>query len=96
MIMPLPLSFTAYPEDFRTRERSVTFKAEQSKACTQVDLVNSVDVEMPESFIVNLTLDDTYESRIRLSELRSVGQFEIIDDDGIVKNIIMFADICVF
>ena len=45
-------------------------------------LVDSADVEMPQSLNVRLELDNTYDSRIRLNEDRAEGEVEILDDDG--------------
>ena len=47
-------------------------------------LVKNIDVEMPESFLVSLSLDNIHGGRIRLNEARNEGEVEIIDDDGTV------------
>ena len=66
--------------------REATFADDSREACIAVALVDSIDVEMPESFFVSLSLDDTpHGGRIRLSENEVEGEVEIMDDDGTVE-----------
>ena len=61
----------------------MTFAPTSSKACATVTLVNSVDLEMPESFTVTLQLTNPdLDDRIVLDEAYNQGEVEIIDDDG--------------
>ena len=61
-------------------------------------LVNTMDVEMPESFYVRLLLDDTYGGHVRLSENEDEVelQFEIFDDDGTADNCCYVIFMCYF
>ena len=88
----LSQSLTALDHDFRgSLERTATFLINSHVACIQVGLVNTIDVEMPESFFVRLSLDDTpHSGRIRLSENEDEveGEVEIRDDDGAVASLL--------
>ena len=72
--------------DFRgSLVREATFDVSR-EACIAVALVDSIDVEMSESFYVSLSVDDTpHGGRIQLSENEVEGEVEIMDDDGTVE-----------
>ena len=63
-----------------TASANVTFAPGSSEACATVVLVDSVDLEMPESFLVRLQLTNPALNERIMSD--DAGIVEIIDDDG--------------
>ena len=76
----------------------MTFAPTESEACAVVTLVNSVDLEMPESFRVTLQLTNPdLDDRIVVNEDYNEGKVEIIDDDGRKQSILVLPlEWCIF
>ena len=77
------LILPAYPEDFLGTTVDVTFAPGSSEECVTVALMDSADLEFPESFLVHLQLlNPAFDDGIVLNEDYNEGIVEIIDDDG--------------
>ena len=70
------------PEDYTVNRDSVTFAPGDMDACTDVTLENSPNLEMPQSFYVEIKLDDDVDNRITLASGATRGEIEIDDDDS--------------
>ena len=69
------------PEDYTYNSNTATVPAGEMEACVEVDLQDSPNLEMPQSFFVSIELDDDTDSRITLATVTS-GEIEIDDDDS--------------
>ena len=77
--------YTARPYDFTTGVVYDRYDPEQNEACVSLAIVDSVDVELPESLLVQIELREP-NPVIRMSPDMSVGYIQIMDDDGMFKH----------
>ena len=70
------------PEDYTVNRDSVTFAPGDMEACVEVTLEDSPTLEMPQSFYVEIELDDDVDNRITLASGVTHGEIEIDDDDS--------------
>ena len=68
--------------DFRPRSEVLTFKPTQHDSCVGVTLVDTLALEMPESFFVTLQKPDDLDERITINPVRAEMEVYIRDDDG--------------
>ena len=76
--------YTACPYDFTTGVVYDRYDPEQNEACVSLAIVDSVDVELPESLLVQIELREP-NPVIRMSPDMSVGYIQIMDDDSMSK-----------
>ena len=76
--------YTARPYDFTTGVVYDRYDPEQNEACVSLAIVDSVDVELPESLLVEIELREP-NPVIRMSPDMSVGYIQIMDDDSMSK-----------
>ena len=77
--------YTACPYDFTTGVVYDRYDPEQNEACVSLAIVDSVDVELPESLLVGIELREP-NPVIRMSPDMSVGYIQIMDDDSMFKH----------
>ena len=80
-IIPLTIIPAARPEDFTSTELIARYNTNENKACVWLVVVNSRNVELPESLNVETSLREEH-SIIDISPTLSYGIIEIRDDDS--------------
>ena len=80
----------ARPEDFTSTELTARYDTTENKACVQLVVVDSRNVELPESLNVEISLREEY-SAIDISSTQSYGIIEIMDDDSTFLWIKLFS-----
>ena len=83
-------SYIANPQDFTTKVAYDRYDPVQNEACVRLTIVDSVNVELPESLRVTIELREP-NPVIMMSPGNAVGYIEIMDDDGMLKK----HDLCV-
>ena len=68
--------------DFRPRSEVLTFQPRKHDSCVTVTLVDTLALEMPESFFVTLQKPDDLNERITINTARAEVEVYIRDDDG--------------
>ena len=72
---------TARPEDFISTVVDARYNPDENRACAGLVVVNSRNVELPESLNVEIALTEEH-SAIEISPTLSYGIIEIRDDDS--------------
>ena len=60
----------------------MTFGASETEKCVEIHIVNTMGVEMTESFFVTLERTDGLDERIQIDPAAVEGEIEIWDDDS--------------
>ena len=79
----------ATPEDFTVTQNKVTFQPGSNKACVTITLVDSPNLEMPQSLHVSIQLVGG-NGRITLAQQQSNGEIVIEDDDGMTTHTVQY------
>ena len=68
--------------DFRPSSEELTFQPMNPNSCVAVTLIDTLALEMPESFFVTLQKPDELDERITINTALAVTEVYIRDDDG--------------
>lgn len=83
---PLSLCYltTARPYDFLTEVAYGSFEPGKNEACVELEIVDSVELELTESLLVEIELLHPT-STITMSPTMSFGYIQIVDDDSMFR-----------
>ena len=83
---PLSLCYltTARPYDFLTEVAYGVFEPGENEACVELEIVDSEELELTESLLVEIELLHTTLT-ITMSPTMSFGYIQIVDDDSMFK-----------